>query len=60
LSYYFLPFTSIDSNDKLISKFPELEAALRNPEQLKDIYRNTFNYSKEDNQRSVGVEVNER
>ncbi|CAG8543685.1 8415_t:CDS:10 [Paraglomus brasilianum] len=47
----------IDSNDKLISKFPELEAALRNPEQLKDIYRNTFNYSKEDNQRSVGVEV---
>ncbi|CAG8552852.1 6623_t:CDS:2 [Paraglomus occultum] len=46
----------IDSNDKLISKFPELEAALRNPDQLKDIYRNTFNYSKEDNQRSVSVE----
>lgn len=46
-----------DSMEKLKQKRPELEAIVRDPERQKELYRYTFNYAKNKDQKCMDVEV---
>ncbi|KAG9307202.1 hypothetical protein G9A89_017030 [Geosiphon pyriformis] len=47
----------IDSNAQLQSRIPELSNVFSSPDSFKDLYRYTFDYVKDKNQRCIDVEV---
>lgn len=57
LTGYLSPFYSTDSMEKLQAKRPELENALNDAEQMKEMYRYTFGYAKNKDQKCMDVEV---